>query len=119
MSSSNVIENISMERMSNISTNISSPNQIHEKIHVQFIRQHKYNNNKTKNLSTTKKKIPFYNEKTNSSHEDILKYQEDIKDIARHVCYYCQSLSLEYQNVLHQTKYWKIMSWIFKYAIMY
>jgi hypothetical protein len=39
--SNNVIENISIEHMTSTSTNISSPDQIHEEVHVQFIRQHK------------------------------------------------------------------------------
>jgi hypothetical protein len=58
--------------MTSISTNISSPNQIHEEVHVQFVRQHEKNNNKTKFLSTTNIScFPFYNEKTNSYHKDI------------------------------------------------
>ncbi len=44
--SNNVIENISIDHMTNTSTNILSPNKIHEEIDVQFKRGEKTNNKK-------------------------------------------------------------------------
>ncbi len=46
------------------------------------------------------KNVSFFlvnNEKINSAHKDILRYKENIKDIARHVCYCCERLHFIYQ----------------------
>ncbi len=54
------------------------------------------------------KNVSFFlvnNEKINSSHEDIIRYKESIKDIAGHVCYYCQMLHFIYQTFVALKSY--------------
>lgn len=96
----NVIENISIDHITNTSTNILSPNKIHEEIDVQFKRQQK------KSLST--KNVSFFlvnNEKINSSHKNILRYKENVEDIVGHVCYCCQRLHFIYQLFVASKSY--------------
>jgi peroxiredoxin len=70
-----VFENISREHVNN-SQNILSFNIINQKIDVQ--------------LQKKKKKVSFFpsmDRKINTCHKNVFQYKEDIKDIAKHVCY--------------------------------
>jgi hypothetical protein len=83
--SNNVIENISIKCINNISKKKSS-NITNEGIHVQL--------KKEENFYYV---LPSLNGKMNICHKNLLKYKEDIKDIVKHVCYCCQRLHFQYQ----------------------
>jgi hypothetical protein len=103
-----VIEKKSIEHITNTSTNISSPNKIHEKNHVQFKRQERNNNNQKKVLSTENVSFFLFNNEKNIFFINAFLNIKKIKDIARHICYCCQRLHFKYQFFVALNSYIEI-----------